>query len=252
MEQESNNKKAFPVTVLFPNMITLVGLCLGLSSIRYAMSGRFELAVALLIFAAIIDGLDGRIARLLNSTSTFGAMLDSLSDFACFGVAPAMVMYFWVLHEVRGLGWAVVLFFAICCALRLARFNTSLFNAHTESWKKNFFTGVPAPAGAMLGILPLVLYFQWGDMLYIPAGAVIVYDALIAILMVSRIPTFAAKQLKIRQEMVLFVMMGAGFLIALFIIEPWLTFSTLGVIYLLVIPFSIRSWYKLSRSVTVE
>ena len=147
-------------------MVTIAGLCCGLSAMRFAIDGRFETAVTLLVASAVIDGMDGRIARLLNSTSTFGAHLDSLSDFVCFGVSPAIVLYMWKLYTLRGIGWAMVLFFAVCCVLRLARFNTNLDDELVEPWQKKFFTGVPAPAGAMLALMPLVASFPYAAWIF--------------------------------------------------------------------------------------
>ena len=155
--------QVFPLWRLIPNLVTLGGLCCGLSSMRFAIDGEFKIAVALLAAAAIIDGMDGRIARLLNSTSLFGAQLDSLSDFLCFGIAPPFVLYIWKLHDVRDVGWATVLFFCVCCALRLARFNTSMLEER-EPWQMKFFVGIPSPAGAMLALMPIVSSF------YAPTG----------------------------------------------------------------------------------
>jgi len=232
-----------PLSRLFPNMVTIAGLCCGLSAIRFAMEGKFETAVALLLAAAIIDGMDGRIARLLNSASMFGAQLDSLSDFLCFGVAPGFVLYMWKLHELKGLGWALVLFFAVCCALRLARFNTNLANENIEPWQTKFFVGIPSPAGAMLALMPLVASFH-----YLPSDNVTfcaVWVSLIAVLMASRIPTFAAKKLRVHHEWVLPIMIICGLAIVLMLIEPWMMFTVCGLLYCSTIPLSIRRYRKL-------
>lgn len=242
-------KRSFPITYLFPNIITLAGLCAGLSAIRFAMLDRWEMAVGFLIIAAIIDGMDGRLARMLNATSTFGANLDSLADFISFGVAPVMVMYLWQMHEVRGLGWLVVLFFAVCMCLRLARFNTRIFEPKESEGDDadDHFTGVPAPAGAMLSVLPMVLSFQFGDEIYdsfhfyqeyLPHIAV-AYVAVIALLLVSTIPTFSAKNFKIKSNMAGPFMVLSGLIIAGFIIETWLTFILCAALYIVLIPYSV-------------
>ena len=243
-------KRSFPITYLFPNIITLAGLCVGLSAVRFAMLERWELAVGFLMIAAIIDGMDGRLARMLNATSTFGANLDSLADFVSFGVAPVVVMYLWQMHEVRGLGWLVVLFFVVCMCLRLARFNTRIFEPKDEAAgddPDDYFTGVPAPAGAMLCALPMVLSFQFGDEIfemghyyseYLPHLCV-AYVAVIAVLLVSTVPTFSAKKFKIRSNMAGPFMVLSGLIIAGFIIETWLTYALCAALYLALIPYSV-------------
>lgn len=241
---------AQPISRIFPNMITLAGLCCGLSSIRYAMLERWEVAVAFIVAAALLDGLDGRLARMLGATSLFGAQLDSLSDFVCFAVAPALVMYMWQLHEIRGIGWALVLFFAVCGALRLARFNTSLMEEKKQPWQQKFFVGVPAPAGGTLCLLPLVLGFQSDHTLTLPPAVTATYMLLIAVLMASRIPTFAAKHVRIEPEMILPFMLGAGLLVVLFVIEPWWFMIMASLIYLGAIPLSIRRYRQLKAEHT--
>lgn len=246
----ARKKRTFPITYLFPNIITLAGLCAGLSAVRFAMLDRWELAVGFLMIAAIIDGMDGRLARMLNATSTFGANLDSLADFVSFGVAPVLVMYLWQMHEVRGLGWLVVLFFAVCMCLRLARFNTRIFEPKEGGAKddpEDYFTGVPAPAGAMLCVLPMVLSFQFGDFIYDATHhyseylphACVAYAAFIALLLVSTLPTFSAKKFKIRSNMAGPFMVLSGLIIAGFIIETWLTYALCAALYLALIPYSV-------------
>lgn len=237
--------KEFPITKLIPNLLTISGLCFGMSAIRYALDGRWELSVSLLVAAAIVDGMDGRVARLLNSTSTFGAQLDSLADFISFGVAPGIVMYLWSMHDIKGIGWAVALFYAVCCALRLARFNTALTEEKKEAWKQKFFVGVPSPAGALLCLFPLVITLQFG----IPFHPLVVmaYVVTIALMMSSRIPTFAAKQIRVRHDYVLPVLIGAGVLIGCLIIEPWLGLCIVGAGYLVTIVFSVKRYKELER-----
>lgn len=242
-------KRSFPITYLFPNIITLAGLCAGLSAIRFAMLGRWEMAVGFLMIAAIIDGMDGRLARMLNATSTFGANLDSLADFVSFGVAPVMVMYLWQMHGVKGLGWLLVLFFAVCMCLRLARFNTRIFEPKDSPLDDpdDHFTGVPAPAGAMLCVLPMAVSFQFGDEIYANFHAYqqylphlcIAYVAGIALLLVSTIPTFSAKKFKIKSTMAGPFMVLSGLIIAGFIIATWLTYVLCALLYIALIPYSL-------------
>jgi CDP-diacylglycerol--serine O-phosphatidyltransferase len=237
----------FPLSRLLPNMVTIAGLCCGLSAVRFALDGKFETAVALIVAAMVIDGMDGRIARFLNSTSVFGAHLDSLSDFVCFGVSPPLVLYHWKLKAIAGIGWAVVLFFAVCMALRLARFNTNLAEEKTEPWQKKFFVGVPAPAAAMLALMPLVASFYMDATLLVSAQLCAVWVAIVAVLMASRIPTFAAKKLIIRHEWVLPIMLVGGFAIVLIIIAPWVMLNVIGVGYCFLIPASVLHYRKLEQ-----
>ena len=236
-------RRSFPIAYLFPNIVTLAGLCAGLSAVRFALLERWELSVALLIIAAVIDGMDGRLARMLNATSNFGAQLDSLADFLSFGVAPALVLYMWLLHEVKGLGWMVVLVYAVCGALRLARFNTRIFDESAKSKAENqlsdeFFTGVPAPAGAMLCVLPLVVQLGLGETFlndpYICMGWVL----FVAYLMVSTIPTISAKKFRIHHSSAAPLLVISGLWVAGMIIEPWITFAISAVLYALLIPYS--------------
>lgn len=234
----------FSLHRLLPNIITLGALCSGMSAIRFAMLEKWELAITMLVIAAFLDGLDGRVARLLKATSNFGAQLDSLSDFLCFGVAPAFVIYLWTLTTVKGLGWAVVLFFAICCCLRLARFNTSLMEEKKEAWQQHYFTGVPAPAGAMLALLPLILSLQLGNQWLQLIGnppqqwVVMVYLPLVGVLMVSRIPTYSLKGLRVKHHLILPFMLLAAAIVVGLIVETWTTIAVIDGIYLLSIIFS--------------
>lgn len=234
-----------PVSRLFPNMITIAGMCCGLSAIRFAMLGRWEMAVGFILAAALIDGMDGRVARLLGATSTFGAQLDSLSDFVCFGVAPALVLHTWQLHNIRGIGWAVVLFFIVCTALRLARFNTGLINENQQPWEKQFFVGVPSPAGGILCLLPLIISLQADLQFTLPPAIIAIHVLVIGTLMASRIPTFAGKNIRIKHEYILPFMIVSSLLLVLFIIEPWLFVVVISAIYLISIIFSVTTWRKL-------
>lgn len=233
-----------PLSRLVPNMITLAAMCCGLSALRFALDARWELSVALILAAAVLDAMDGRVARLLGATSTFGAQLDSLSDVVCFGVAPAMVTYLWILHDIRGVGWAVALFFASCTALRLARFNSALLEKQVFEWQKKFFVGVPSPAGGLLCLLPLVGSELLGTGLEIPPLVVAIYVVCVGALMVSKTPTFSGKNVRIAHDHIMPFMSASAFLVVLLIIEPWLMVSVLGLVYLLSIYFSVRSYKK--------
>ena len=221
-----------PISRLFPNMVTIAGLCCGLTAIRFAMVGRWELAVALIVASAIIDGMDGRLARMLGATSLFGAQLDSLSDFLCFGVAPALVMYMWQLHDIKGIGWAVALYFSVCTALRLARFNTGLFDENKKDWESQFFVGVPSPAGGILCLLPLIVSMEL-DFNAIPTWFVIA--------------TFAGKHIRIKHEYIPQFMIAGSLLLVFFINEPWMFLPGVSLLYLASIPFSVRKWGALKR-----
>ncbi|MDX1975836.1 MAG: CDP-diacylglycerol--serine O-phosphatidyltransferase [Rickettsiales bacterium] len=236
-----------PISRLFPNMITIAGLCCGLSAIRFALLERWEVAVIFILAAALIDGMDGRVARMLGATSEFGAQLDSLSDFVCFGVAPALVLYMWLLQDIKGIGWAVVLFFAVCTALRLARFNTALFEDQKRPWENQFFVGVPSPAGGLLSLLPLIINLQSEHVFTFPPIIVAMYVVLVGALMASRIPTFSGKNIRIKHEMIPHFMIGCSVLLVIFMIESWMLLSILSIAYMLSIPISIRYWRKLHR-----
>lgn len=246
-------ERHFSLYRLLPNLITIGALCSGMSAIRFATLEKWELSVTFLVIAAFLDGLDGRIARLLKATSNFGAQLDSLSDFVCFGVAPALVLYLWALQGIKGLGWALALFFAICCCLRLARFNTSLMEEKKEAWQRHFFTGVPAPAGAMLGLLPLFLTLQWDNdwrsFLPLPLKWIVaIYLPIIGILMVSRLPTYSLKGLRITHSYMLPAMLAAVLLIVGFIVETWTTIAILDGLYLCSLFFSYAQSRRLMNS----
>ena len=228
-----------PIRVLIPNIFTLVGLCAGLTAIRMGIENRFDLAVAALVFAAFLDGIDGRIARVLKASSRFGAELDSLADFVNFGVAPAIIMFNWALEDLHSLGWIAVLVFAVCSALRLARFNVSLDRTDLPAWKSNYFVGVPAPAGAIILLLPI--YAQ--DLgLHLPrlTPLVLLYTLGIALLMVSNVPTFSGKLIgqKIAREYVPPLFVLAALFIALLLTYPSATLATGSLIYLAMIPVS--------------
>ena len=230
---------------LAPNVITVGALAAGLTAIRFAFEGRWTLAVTAILVAGVLDALDGRMARLLKSASDFGAELDSLSDVIAFGVAPAIVIYLWALNIGTGPGWIAALFFTVCCALRLARFNTSMNKLPPYAY--NYFTGVPAPAGAALAILPMVISFEVGDSVVrhpMVAGSWLV---VVGALMVSRLPTYSFKKSKVPQDYVLFVLVAAGLLVAGLAGAPWRTLIVVGVLYLCTLPFAFQSYNRLRR-----
>jgi CDP-diacylglycerol--serine O-phosphatidyltransferase len=229
-----------PINILLPNAVTLLGLTAGLTAIRFAVEGRFPDAALAILVAALLDALDGRIARLLRGTSRFGAELDSLADIVNFGVAPAVVLYAWSLNGLGALGWIVAMVFAVCCALRLARFNVALEDPDRPSWMAQFFVGVPAPAGALLVLLPLYL-----TLLDIPAppfgaGFTLVFTAVVAMLMVSRLPTFSAKMMgqRVRRDMVLPGLVIFAVFAGVLASYTWQTLAVCSLVYLLAIPFA--------------
>jgi CDP-diacylglycerol---serine O-phosphatidyltransferase len=235
------------VNRMVPNILTLLALCAGMTAMRYAMNGNFEGAVFSIIAAGIFDGLDGRMARLLKSTSSFGAELDSLSDFVSFGVAPAAVLYLWTMSELHVLGWAIVLFFAVCCALRLARFNTETSHEN-PSYMAPFFTGAPAPAGAGLVMVPMFLSFEWGDWLFRSPYLNAVTVTGIALLMISKVPTVSLKRIRIPHHLVIPTLLAFGVATAFLTTEPWLTLTVVGIVYVGSVPWTIHSYYRLKRA----
>jgi CDP-diacylglycerol---serine O-phosphatidyltransferase len=235
------------VNRMVPNVLTLLALCAGMTAMRFAMGGNFVAAVFSIIAAGIFDGLDGRMARALKATSSFGAELDSLSDFVSFGVAPAAVVYLWTLSELQGFGWAIALLFAVCCALRLARFNTES-PAEMPSYAAPFFTGAPAPAGAGLVMVPMFLSFEWGDSLFRSPYLSAVVVTGIALLMISKVPTVSLKRIRIPHHMVVPTLLAFGVATAFLTTEPWLTLTIVGIVYVSSIPLTIRSYSRLKRA----
>ncbi|HLM38463.1 MAG TPA: CDP-diacylglycerol--serine O-phosphatidyltransferase [Microvirga sp.] len=242
--------KPVPFRVIVPNIITLIALCLGLTAIRLAFEGRYEPAVIAIVAAAILDGVDGRVARLLKGTSRFGAELDSLADFVNFGVTPALILYSFLLRDLRALGWIAVLVFAIAMALRLARFNVMLDDPHRPEWKKNFFTGMPAPAGALTSMLPLYLSFLGVSIGAAAAPLALVYLLGLAFLMVSTIPVYSGKTigLKVPRHWVLpiFVLSVAAF--GLLVSFPFEMLTAITICFLGSIPFSVMRYRQLARA----
>jgi CDP-diacylglycerol--serine O-phosphatidyltransferase len=237
----------FSVNRMVPNVLTLLAVCAGMTAIRFAVSGKFEAACYAIIVAGIFDGLDGRIARLLRSTSRFGAELDSLSDFVSFGVAPAVVLYLWTMSALQSVGWAIVLFFAVCCALRLARFNTQLA-AEPPPWAAGFFTGAPAPAGAGLLMLPMFISFEWGDWIARSPYLNGVWISGVALLMISTVPTISLKRIRIPPDFVVPTLLGIGVLAGLFTTAPWPTLTFIGALYIASIPLTVRTSMRLRHA----
>ncbi|HRO01503.1 MAG TPA: CDP-diacylglycerol--serine O-phosphatidyltransferase [Nitrobacter sp.] len=228
--------------MLVPNFITLLAICAGLTAIRLSTEGRMELAVAAIVFAAVLDGLDGRVARMIKGQSKFGAELDSLADFVNFGVAPGLILYFWQLHDLSNVGWIAAMIFAISGGLRLARFNATMNDENKPAFAANFFTGVPAPAGAIAVLLPIYLSFL--GIPQPPAVLTALYTLLIAILMVSRLPVFSGKTvgMRVQPELVLPVFVAVVFVIALLISYPWVVLSFGSIIFLLSLPIGWKSY----------
>jgi CDP-diacylglycerol--serine O-phosphatidyltransferase len=244
--------RPIPVRTLVPNLITLLALCAGLTAIRFAFEQRFEWAVAAVVFAALLDGVDGRVARLLKGTSRFGAELDSLADFVNFGVAPALILYFWGLHELKSAGWIAAMVLAICAGLRLARFNVMVDDPDRPVWAANFFVGMPAPGGAITSLFPL--YLQFLGLVPSPPPAfeapiVGVYTLGIGFLMVSRLPVFSGKRVgkRVRPEMVLPVFVLVVLFFALLLAYPWEVMTIGTICYLGSLPFGILSYRNYQR-----
>jgi CDP-diacylglycerol--serine O-phosphatidyltransferase len=239
---------------IIPNLMTMVGLCAGLTAMRFALDGRFEAAAAAITVAGVIDGLDGRLARLLKGTSRFGAEFDSLSDFACFGVAPGLTLYEWSLQRASGYGYAACVLFAVCMALRLARFNAMSDDTPRPAYSYSFFTGVPAPAGAGLALFPLFVGLE-AQSQGLEGLAAITHHPLFCApiligtgaLLVSSLPVWSFKNFKVPAEFVLPLFLGFGLFVALLLADPWAALAGAGLIYLAMLPLSVRSFRRLRR-----
>ncbi|MBB3963828.1 CDP-diacylglycerol--serine O-phosphatidyltransferase [Rhizobium metallidurans] len=246
--------REIPLRLVVPNLITILAICAGLTGIRLAFENRYELAVGMVLVAAFLDGIDGRVARLMKATSKFGAQMDSLADIVNFGVAPALVVYVFALDEARSLGWIAALIYAIAAGLRLARFNVMSERENKATWQSEYFVGVPAPAGAMLVLLPVYLGFlgistdkTFG---YVSAG----YTVLIAFLLISRLPVWSGKSegTKLRRDLVLPLMLGVVLYVAMLSSFTWEVMSLTAVIYLLTLPFGARKWKRKYGTLTIE
>ncbi|MCX7319221.1 MAG: CDP-diacylglycerol--serine O-phosphatidyltransferase [Hyphomicrobiales bacterium] len=244
--------RTIPIRMLVPNLITLLAICAGLTAIRLSTEGRMELAVAAIVFAAVLDGVDGRIARMIKGQSKFGAELDSLADFVNFGVAPGLILYFWQLHDLNNVGWIASMVFAIAGSLRLARFNATMDDPDKPAFAANFFTGMPAPLGAITVMLPVYLSFL--DVPMPPAVITTAYVLVIAFLMVSRLPVFSGKAVNMRvpRELVLLISATVVLFVALLIGYPWHMLSIISIAYLVSLPFGWRSYRDQERALAAR
>ena len=236
---------------LLPNILTLGGVCLGISSIKFSIDGNYSLAVIFILLAAIIGALDGRIARLIKGTSEFGKELDSLTDFVSFGIAPVFILYFWDLNNYGKFGWAITLIYSVCCVLRLARFNLTKIN-NKQLWKSNYFEGVPSPAGGILILMPLIFELADLNLNYNIKNLTPYFTILIAILMVSKLPTLSLKKISISPKATAFILLGIGIM---FISLLYYTFETLlifGLVYLISIPISFFMYKNKNKKETLE
>ena len=232
--------------VILPNMLTLIGVCIGLTSIRFALDGRFELAIIAIIFAALIDGLDGRIARLIKGTSKVGKELDSLTDMISFGVAPAFIMFFWKLNTLGRFGWLLCLVYVICVALRLARFNV---NSNQEpSWRDNFFEGVPSPAGGILVLTPLIISLSGFDFYQLNYEVIVpIFFIITSFLLISKFPTYSFKKIVIPRRTTIFLLFSIVLFFGLLLIYTFNVIAISAVIYLLLLPISFINYQKIKK-----
>ncbi len=245
--------KSFNLAKVLPNLVTLFGLCIGLSAIRFAIEESFVQAISFLFIAAFLDGVDGRLARFLNSSSNFGAQLDSLVDFVNFGIVPVLIIYIWInqYNDIYVLDWAMVLFFAVCMAIRLARFNVDIEKADGSEQKleKYFFYGIPAPCGAVLAVLPIIFSYEFGyNSIFSSAENIALYVLVLAVLLASTIPTFSIKTISINNEYLYVTLIIMGLIIVGLVTQPWITLIVLAFLYVSSIPISILTYFKLKRS----
>lgn len=239
--------REIPLRMVLPNLITVLAICAGLSGIRLAFEGRFESAVVMVLLAAFLDGIDGRLARMLKATSKFGAQMDSLADIVNFGVVPALVLYAYLLDKAGSLGWIATLLFAIAMGLRLARFNVLDEDLERPAWQAEYFVGVPAPIGAIMLMLPMYLGFLGLEGTREVAYGATVFTILVAFLLVSRLPVYSGKKLSVRREHLLPVMLAAVFYVLLLTGYPWQTLTASVVGYLLFLPLSASAYARRSR-----
>ena len=228
---------------ILPNILTIAGVCLGISSIKFSLDLNFNMAVIFITLAAILDALDGRIARLIKGTSDFGKELDSLTDFVSFGIAPAFIIYFWELNKYGKLGWAITLIYSVCCVLRLARFNLTKFNSE-DSWKQNYFEGVPSPIGALLILSPLVLELINYDFLLNKFYFVPIFTLTIALLLISKVPTYSFKNIKIKPALTIFILLGIGISLVTLMFFTFETLLVFSFLYILSIPMSCFTYFN--------
>ena len=250
MQQPKKNFKIVPekrsARVILPNMLTLIGVCIGLTSIRFALDGRYEFAIIAIIIAAVIDGLDGRIARLIKGTSKVGKELDSLTDMISFGVAPAFIMYFWKLNELGRFGWLVCLIYVICVALRLARFNVN--TGGEPSWRDNFFEGVPSPAGGILVLTPLIFSMSSIEVFKIDYAIIVpIFFIVTSFLLISKFPSYSFKKIVIQRKATIFLLFGIVLFFGLLLIYPFNVISVSALLYLSMLPISFFHYQKLKK-----
>ena len=250
MELPKNNLKIVTdkksARMILPNMLTLIGVCIGLTSIRFALDGRYELAVIAILFAAIIDGLDGRIARLIRGTSKVGKELDSLTDMISFGVAPAFIMYFWKLNTLEKFGWLLCLIYVICVALRLARFNIS--SNQEPSWKDNFFEGVPSPAGGILLLTPLIISLSGFNFLQLNYNLIVpIFFILTSFLLISKFPSYSFKKIVIPRKTTIFLLFGIVLFFGLLLVYTFNVIAISTAIYVLLLPISFFHFQKIKK-----
>ena len=239
------------VRMILPNTLTLIGVCIGLSSIKFALDGKFELSIISIVFAALIDGLDGRIARLIKATSKVGKELDSLTDVISFGVAPAFIMYFWSLNNLGKVGWLICLIYVVCVALRLARFN--VHSNEEASWKDNFFEGIPSPAGGILVLMPLIFSLSEFDFLIISYNILVpVFFISVSFLLISKFPTYSLKKIIIPRSMTVFLLFGIVLFFGLLLIYPFKVVFLSGFIYLSLIPISFLHYRKINKQKNIN
>jgi len=236
---------------LLPNILTLGGVCLGISSIKFSIDGNYSLAVIFILLAAILDALDGRVARLIKGTSEFGKELDSLTDFVSFGIAPVFILYFWELNNYGKLGWAITLIYSVCCVLRLARFNLTKIDEQ-QLWKSNYFEGVPSPAGGILILMPLIFELADLNLNFNIKNLTPYFTILIAILMVSKIPTLSLKKISISPKATAFILLGIGIIFISLLDYTFETLLVFGLIYLISIPVSFFIYKNKDKKATLE
>ena len=236
---------------ILPNILTIAGVCLGISSIKFSLDLNFSMAVIFITLAAILDALDGRIARLIKGTTDFGKELDSLTDFVSFGIAPAFIIYFWELNKYGKLGWAITLIYSVCCVLRLARFNLTKFKPE-EIWKQNYFEGVPSPIGALLILSPLVLELTEFNFLINNNYFVPLFTLVIAVLLISKIPTYSFKKIKIKPALTVFILLGIGVSLVTLMFFTFETLLIFSFFYILSIPMACFTYLNNKKSVQAD
>ena len=254
MEQHKKNLKIVSNTktrVILPNILTLVGVCIGLSSIKFALDAKYELAIIAVFFAAIIDGLDGRIARLIKGTSKVGKELDSLTDVISFGVAPAFIMYFWSLNNLGKFGWLLCLIYVVCVALRLARFNVN--SSEESSWRDNFFEGIPSPAGGILVLMPLIYSLTGFEFIKISFEILVpIFFITISLLLISKFPTYSLKKIVVPRSMTIFLLFVIVLYFGLLLLYTFKAMFVSGMLYLIFIPISLVHYFKINKKNIVQ